>query len=101
MNIVENLFFAGLVSHITSGPIVAMVWEGKNAIVLSRNLIGATSPVDATPGSIRGDLAVDIGRNVVHGSDGPASANREIALFFKPDELLEGWEPSVYKWVAE
>ena len=94
-------FFDGLVSFITSGPLVAMCWEGKNAIVIARNVIGATNPKDATPGTIRGDLAVDIGRNVVHGSDGPDSAKREIGIFFAPEEITQDWNRTIHKWVVE
>jgi len=94
-------FFEGLVKHITSGPIIAMVWQGKNAIQIARNTIGATSPADAAAGSIRGDLALDIGRNIVHGSDSSASALREINLFFSQEELLPGWPKCTDKWVCE
>ncbi len=94
-------FFNGLVEFITSGPIVAMVWEGTDAIKLCRNVIGATKPIEAAPGSIRGDLATDIGRNIVHGSDGPESAAREIGIFFSEDELLAGWKRNVDEWVNE
>lgn len=94
-------FFNGLVGFITSGPIVAMVWEGKDAPALARQLIGATKPAESPPGTIRGDLAVDIGRNVIHGSDSPASAEREINLFFKKEELIENWTPTISKWVIE
>jgi nucleoside-diphosphate kinase len=94
-------FFPGLVGHITSGPIVAMVWEGKNAYALARQVIGATNPAESAPGTIRGDLAVDIGRNVVHGSDGPDSAKREIGLFFGENEIVKDWERSVQKWIVE
>jgi len=94
-------FFEGLVKHITSGPIVAMVWEGKNAVALTRSTIGATNPVDATPGSIRGDLSVDIGRNIVHGSDSPANAVRETNIFFTTEELLPTRDKSIDKWVWE
>ncbi len=94
-------FFDGLVKFITSGPVVATVWEGKNAISIARSVIGATNPKDSAPGTIRGDLAVDIGRNVVHGSDGPESAKREIGIFFKQDELLKDWQRTVQKWVTE
>jgi nucleoside-diphosphate kinase len=75
-------FFDGLVSFITSGPIVAMVLEGPNAIEAARQLIGATNGIEAAPGSIRGDYALEVRRNLVHGSDSPESAAREIALFF-------------------
>jgi nucleoside-diphosphate kinase len=78
-------FFDGLVSFITSGPIVAMVLEGPNAIEAARQLIGATNGIEASPGSIRGDYALEIRRNLVHGSDSPESAEREIALFFGHD----------------
>src|SRR5579863_7241554 len=76
-------FFDGLVSFITSGPLVALAVEGEGAIEGCRQLIGATDPLAAAPGSIRGDLAQTIGRNLVHGSDGPASAQRELSLFFE------------------
>ena len=94
-------FFDGLVSFITAGPIVAMVWEGKNAISLARNTIGATNPASSAPGTIRGDFAVEIGRNIVHGSDGPESAAREISIFFSDSELCPGWSRSIDKWVSE
>ena len=97
---VERPFFPGLVSFITSGPIVAMVWEGKNAIALTRQTMGATNPADAGPGTIRGDLGVDIGRNIVHGSDGPESAQREINLFFRPGEILS-YGRSTDEWITE
>jgi nucleoside-diphosphate kinase len=94
-------FFAGLVAFITSGPIVAMVWEGKGAIALCRNVIGATSPAASAMGTIRGDLALDISRNIVHGSDGPESAAREIGLFFTADELISQWDRTIDKWICE
>ncbi len=94
-------FYEGLVNFITSGPVVAMVWEGKNAIALSRNVIGATNPGSAAPGTIRGDLCVDIGRNVVHGSDGPESAVREVSIFFHDGEILKEWGRNVDSWVCE
>ena len=94
-------FYEGLVSHITSAPIVAMVWEGKGAIAISRSIIGATNPAEAQLGTIRGDLAVDIGRNIVHGSDGPESARREIGLFFKDEDLVNDWKRAVDRWVSE
>jgi len=94
-------FFNGLVSFITSGPVVAMVWEGKEAVSAARRTIGATNPTEAAPGTIRGDLALDIGRNLVHGSDGLDSAAREIQLFFKEEELLPGWNRNIDEWVVE
>ncbi|MCL5038913.1 MAG: nucleoside-diphosphate kinase [Firmicutes bacterium] len=91
-------FFPGLVDFITSGPVVAMVWEGKKAVGIVRSLMGATDPSVAAPGTIRGDLASDIGNNVVHGSDSPESAEREIGLFFAPEEVLS-YELSNNPWV--
>jgi nucleoside-diphosphate kinase len=81
-------FFEGLVSFITSGPVVAMVVEGENAIAEWRKMMGATNPKDAAPGTIRGDLATTIDENVVHGSDAPATAEREIGIFFEQSELV-------------
>lgn len=81
-------FFEGLVSFITSGPVVAMVVEGENAILEWRKMMGATNPKDAALGTIRGDFASTIDENVVHGSDAPETAEREIGIFFKPEELL-------------
>jgi len=78
----ERPFFGELVEFITSGPLVAMTLEGDHAIAAARQMIGATNPLDATPGSIRGDFALQVGQNLVHGSDSPESAAREIALFF-------------------
>ena len=93
-------FFAGLVDYITSGPIVAMVWEGKNAAALCRQTIGATKPEAAAPGSIRGDYAVEIGRNLVHGSDSPDSGAREVGLWFRPEELVSS-DVTLAKWIWE
>jgi len=93
-------FFKGLVDYITSTPVVAMVLEGPNAIELCRTTIGATNPQSAAPGSIRGDFAVQVGRNLVHGSDSPASAKREIDLFFQPSELL-AYERTNQRWITE
>jgi nucleoside-diphosphate kinase len=93
----EKPFFGGLVDFITSSPIVAMAWEGENAVASIRTMMGATNPKDSAPGTIRGDYAVDMGRNIVHGSDSPASAERELKIFFKDGELVswkrcpEGW----------
>jgi nucleoside-diphosphate kinase len=80
----DKPFFGELVQFITSGPLVAMVLEGPSAIAAARQVIGATNPIEAAPGSIRGELAIATGENLVHGSDGPESAAREIAIFF-PD----------------
>tara|TARA_Y100001968_G_scaffold45599_1_gene35701 strand:- start:77580 stop:78035 length:456 start_codon:yes stop_codon:yes gene_type:complete len=96
----ERPFFSGLVDFITSGPVVAMVWEGDGVIASARKLIGATKPLDAEPGTIRGDLAVNIGRNVIHGSDGHETADFEISLWFKNNELND-WNPSDSSWRVE
>jgi len=93
-------FYAGLIDYITSAPIVAAVFEGPNAVKVVRATMGATNPAEAAPGTIRGDYALELGRNIVHGSDGPESAQREIALFFEPDELVE-WGREVDRWVFE
>lgn len=97
---VGKAFYDGLVGYITSGPIVAMVWEGKDAIQIVRTTMGATNAATAAPGTIRGDLAVEIGRNLVHGSDGPESAAREVALFFQEDELVS-WSRETDRWIRE
>ena len=81
-------FFDGLVSFITSGPVVAMVLEGENAILEWRKMMGATNPKEAAPGTVRGDFATTLDENVAHGSDAPETAEREIGIFFKPEELL-------------
>jgi Nucleoside diphosphate kinase len=84
----EKPFFSGLVDFITSGPIVAMVIQGDNAVKIVRAMMGPTNPADAPPGTVRGDFALDIGANVIHGSDSPASAAREIAIYFTADEIV-------------
>ncbi len=96
----DRPFFSDLVNFISSGPVVAMVWEGKGVILNARKLIGATNPLEAEPGTIRGDLAIDIGRNIVHGSDGIDTANFEINLWFQPDEI-NNWEISEIDWRVE
>ena len=96
----ERTFFAGLVDFITSGPVIAMVWEGDGVIASARTLIGATKPLEANPGTIRGDLAVNIGRNVIHGSDGSETAKLEIGLWFESSELND-WMPSDRSWRVE
>ncbi len=93
-------FYDGLIDYITSGPVVACVVEGPNAIALVRQTVGATRPHEAAPGTIRGDLAVMVGRNLVHASDGPETATTETALWFTPDELVE-WEQPALKWIVE
>jgi len=97
----EKPFFGGLVDFITSGPIVAMAWEGDNVVESARKMMGATNPKDSAPGTIRGDFAVDLGRNVIHGSDSVTSAERELKIFFAADELLSGWARTTEGWIYE
>ena len=93
-------FFAGLVEYASSGPVCAMVWEGDNAVLTGRKMLGATKPFDSAPGTIRGDFCIDVGRNIIHGSDAVESANKEIALWFKDEELCS-WADHSAKWVYE
>ncbi len=97
---IDRPFFGGLVGFITSSPIVAMVWEANNAVEIVRNTMGQTNPVSSPAGTIRGDLGVDIGRNLVHGSDSPESAEREVNLFFRPEEILS-YDRSMDPWLVE
>jgi len=92
-------FFGGLVDFITSAPLVALAFDGLNAIAVCRAINGATRPHEAAPGSIRGDFAIETGQNLVHASDTPESAARELALWFRPAELLE-YERSIDAWVG-
>jgi nucleoside-diphosphate kinase len=93
-------FYPGLLSFITSAPVVAMVWEGRQAVSVVRSLMGATDPLKAATGTIRGDLALDHGMNVVHGSDSPARAQVEMGLFFRPEELLD-YDRTADRWIRE
>jgi nucleoside-diphosphate kinase len=93
-------FFRGLVDFITSGPLVAMCAEGEDAIAGCRQLMGATNPLDAAPGSIRADFACTIGRNLVHGSDSHESAERELAIFFNPSEFVSR-KHDLERWIVE
>ncbi len=88
---VEKPFFPGLKAYITSGPCFLMVWEGKNIVSITRQMIGATNPAEAAPGTIRGDFALEIGMNVIHGSDSNETAEREISIHFSPEEI-SGYE---------
>jgi nucleoside-diphosphate kinase len=94
----NRAFFGGLVDFITSSPVLAMVWEGPGAVAMVRSMMGATDPASSAPGTIRGDLAVSLAMNAVHGSDSAESAAREVAIFFSDDELLD-WENSSAQWV--
>lgn len=96
----EKPFFGGLVDYITSSPVVVMALEGTNAVLNARNTIGATRPHEAASGSIRGDLALEIGRNLVHGSDSVENGSAEITLWFKPEELV-AWQRQTDRWIFE
>ncbi|KRX36163.1 Nucleoside diphosphate kinase [Trichinella murrelli] len=93
-------FFPSLKAYMSSGPVVAMVWEGRDVVKAARNMLGATRPLESAPGTLRGDFCIDVGRNLVHGSDSVESAKREIALWFKPEELCK-WEQSTHSWIYE
>ena len=93
-------FFLGLVEYITSGPVVVGVVSGKNVIAIIRNTVGATNPAQATPGTIRGDFALDIGRNLIHASDSPENGEQEVALFFADQELIT-FDRSTDPWIYE
>ncbi|XVF53084.1 hypothetical protein PTKIN_Ptkin05aG0071100 [Pterospermum kingtungense] len=94
----ERPFFNGLCEFLSSGPVIAMVWEGEAVIKYGRKLIGATDPQKSEPGTIRGDLAVVVGRNIIHGSDGPETAKNEINLWFQPQELVS-YTSNAEKWI--
>lgn len=93
-------FFPGLIDYMSSGPIVCMVWEGVNVIKSVRTIMGATDPLKASPGTIRGDFCLESGRNMIHGSDSKESAQREIKLWFDEEELVD-WTPINKNWVYE
>lgn len=84
----------------SSGPVVPMVWEGLNVVKTGRTMLGATNPADSAPGTIRGDLCIQVGRNIIHGSDAVESANKEISLWFTEKELIN-WKPANESWVYE
>ena len=93
-------FHHGLLAYITGGPVAVACFEGNNAVQMVRNSVGATNPLQAAPGTIRADFAVDIGRNLIHASDAPATAERELALWFGSDELVS-YERDVDRWIFE
>jgi nucleoside-diphosphate kinase len=93
-------FYAGLLQYITSGPVVVACVEGTSAVQMVRNVVGATNPLNAAPGTIRADLAVDIGRNLIHASDAPETAQRELDLWFAPEELLS-YPRDTDRWIFE
>ena len=96
----EKGFFKGLIEYMLSGPVIATVWEGKDVVKQGRVMLGETNPLASKPGSIRGDFSIDVGRNVCHGSDSVESAEKEIAHWFKEDELNK-WEDHSYRWIYE
>ena len=93
-------FYEGLIKYITSAPVMAMVWEGPNAIAAVRQTMGSTRPTEAAPGSIRHDFALQVGRNLTHASDTPENGEKEVALWFKPDELVS-WIRDSDIWIFE
>jgi nucleoside-diphosphate kinase len=93
-------FYDSLIEYITSAPVMAMVWEGPNAAIAVRQTMGATRPTEAAPGSIRHDFALEIGRNLTHASDTPENGEKEVALWFKPGELVE-WKRETDRWIFE
>ena len=96
----DKPFFGPLVEFITSGPIVAIALQGKNSVAVVRNTMGSTNPVEANPGTIRGDFGIDIGRNLIHGSDSVESAQTELGIFFENSELLEEYK-DISSWIIE
>jgi len=99
-DLAKKPFFPGLVKYMASGPVLAMVWEGLNVVKTGRVLLGETNPADSKPGTIRGDFCIQVGRNICHGSDAVESAQHEIGLWFKPEELVD-WEPAALTWIYE
>jgi nucleoside-diphosphate kinase len=93
-------FYDGLISYITSAPVMAMVWEGPNAVAAVRQTMGATRPIEAAPGTLRHDFALEVGRNLTHASDEPANAQAEVALWFRSEELVD-WQRDVDRWTFE
>ncbi|OJJ83153.1 uncharacterized protein ASPGLDRAFT_26750 [Aspergillus glaucus CBS 516.65] len=93
-------FFPGLITYMLSGPVVAMVWEGRDVVKTGRTILGATNPLASAPGTIRGDFAIDVGRNVCHGSDSVESAQKEISLWFAPDEV-KSYKQAQAEWIYE
>jgi len=93
-------FYDGLIAYITSAPVMAMVWEGPNAIAAVRQTMGSTRPTEAAPGSIRHDFGLTVGRNLTHASDSPETAEEEVKLWFKPAELV-AWSRDIDRWIFE
>lgn len=93
-------FYDGLIRYITSAPVMAMVWEGPNAVAAVRQTMGATSPIQAAPGSLRHDFALEVGRNLTHASDSTETGEMEVTLWFHPQELIT-WQRDTDKWIFE
>ena len=93
-------FYDGLIRYITASPVMAMVWEGPNAVAAVRQTMGSTRPTEAAPGSLRHDFALEVGRNLTHASDTPENAEKEVALWFQPDELC-AWDRAIETWIRE
>jgi len=93
-------FYEGLIRYITSSPVMAMVWEGPQAIAAVRQTMGSTRPIEASPGSVRHDFGLEVGRNLTHASDGPETAEEEIALWFRPEEIIT-WSRDTDRWIFE
>ena len=93
-------FYDGLIAYITSAPVMSMVWEGPNAVAAIRQTMGATRPLEAAPGTLRHDFALEVGRNLTHASDSPENGAKEVALWFKPEELV-CWRRAVDPWIFE
>uniref|UniRef100_A0A674MGD3 Nucleoside diphosphate kinase B n=1 Tax=Takifugu rubripes TaxID=31033 RepID=A0A674MGD3_TAKRU len=100
LDLKDKPFYEGLCKYMSSGPVLAMVWEGQNIVKLGRMMLGETNPAESRPGSIRGDLCIDIGRNIVHGSDTLENAKAEINLWFKPEELVS-YTSCAQAWLYE
>jgi len=99
-DLVDKPFFPKMRDYMLSGPVVSMVWEGTAAVSTGRMMLGATNPLQSNPGTIRGDYCLEVGRNICHGSDSIDNANKEIGLWFSPDEILE-WDSHSFEWIYE
>ncbi|XP_045592119.1 nucleoside diphosphate kinase B [Procambarus clarkii] len=99
-DLADKPFYPGLCKYMSSGPLVAMCWEGTGIVKTARTMMGETRPADSKPGTIRGDFCIEVGRNIIHGSDSVESANKEVALWFKPEELVS-WTQAEETWIYE
>lgn len=95
----KKAFFPGLITYVTSAPVLAMIWEADNCVAIMRKLIGATNPAEALPGTIRGDYCIHTGLNIIHASDSPKNGERECALFFRPEEIIPWQDEYMNKWI--